>query len=514
MSAGHGARKTIRIAAVLAAVSLVVACTGGPNRDQDPRVTAPRYAPQECPVDVEAALLGTVECGVLQVPEDRGDGIGSVSLLVTSLTPAGGSVDDPLIVVGTDLATRPNYAGIGPVAQRTGRRVIFFEQRGTAHSVPSLACPVDDPAETRVWSTRTGSLAWRHLAERAVATCFKDLAGQGIDVAVYGVREMSEDLADLIEVLDLGPVDLISYGSASRILLELLRRHPSLVRAAVLDSPDVPGVDPRAVAAATVGRALRTVLRWCQEDRDCRARHDHPSSLLHRALTSLSRRPLQVTVTVSGSRQSLVLDPAFLVRVARQSLTDGGSAGTWGEPAALPRLLTAVVERDVRHLSLALTELLGSQGPWCAGYRAKCMSAHTVSEGVWNTVLCRDIAPDGEVAPTSRPRAAGLRAAYDRAWWWQVCPHWHLPRGGAQAAAPVRSDVPVLVLAGGLAAPTPYDELRAALAGLTHASFVIAPTQSHNTLGEPCLGELRNSWLKDPRPLLDDPDCLPHRLKW
>ena len=465
-------------------------------------------------MDVEAALVGAVECGTLHVRENRRGGTGAVSLLVTLLTPAGGSADDPLLVVGTDLATRPNYAGIGTLAQKTGRGVIFLEQRGTAHSDPLLACPVDDLAQERAWSARTGSPAWRRLAARATATCYTYLKGRGIDVAAYSVGEMSEDLADLIEVMGLAPVDLVGYGSTSRIILELLRRHPGLVRAAVLDSPDVPGVDPRAGAAATTHRALRTVLGWCQSDHRCRARYDRPGTLMDRALRSLAERPLSVTVAVSGSQQRVVLDPALLVRVARQSLTDGGSAGVWGEPTAVPRLLATVLDRDVRRLSLALTELLGAQGPWCAGYRGKCMTAHAVYEGVWNTVLCRDVAPDGAVRTTSRPRPAALRRAYDHAWWWEVCPHWPVPQEGGAADTGVRSDVPVLVLAGGLAATTQADELRSALAGLPHASVVVDPTGSHNVVGNPCLGELRIAWLEDPRPLVGEPACLPDRLEW
>ena len=78
----------------------------------------------------------------------------------------------------------------------------------------------------------------------------------------------------------------------------------------------------------------------------------------------------------------MVLDAGLVVRAARQTLTDGGSSGVWGSPPALPSLLTAVVARDSGRVAGALLELLGSQGPWCPGYRNKCTQVHVVDEGV------------------------------------------------------------------------------------------------------------------------------------
>jgi pimeloyl-ACP methyl ester carboxylesterase len=344
--------------------------------------------------------------------------------------------------------------------------------------------------------------------------CHDYLSDHGIDVAAYGVEEMAADLADLIDVRRLAPVTLVTYGSTSRIALELLRRHSGDVRALVLDTPDLPGVDPRALAPATTASAIAKVLRWCQADRDCRTRHPEPTTLLRRAQSQLSARPLRLDAQTPTGDVRVVLDPALLVRLARQSLTDGGSAGTWGLPLALPRLFTAVLRSDRPRLRLALGELLGAQGPWCAGYRNKCMSSHVVDEGVWNTVLCRDIAPfTSPDAPRTASRP-GFRQAYDDSWWWDVCSHWPVPPASATTAEPLITDVPVLVLVGGLAAPVPEETIRRWTARMPHVSIVVDPTGSHNVLGIGCMGEIRDGWLTDPHPVPVHPACAATRLEW
>ncbi len=511
----RAASRSVLISLVTCLLTATAGCTAtSDHEDQTTGASSVEYAKRKCPADVAAALLGTVECGTLTVPENREENTGTVRLLVASLTPPTVTADDPIVVIGTDIATRPNYAGIGPLAALTRRRVVFLEQRGTSHSEPSLSCPQSAGAPAAVsWSDRTGSRAWLRKAERSAAQCFRRLERRGIDVASYDVKAMAADVADLITALRLAPATVVSYGSASLVAFELIRARADALRAVVLDTPDVPGVDPRGLAAGTSKRAFIQVLRWCDQDSGCRRRYPEPTTLLRRALATLARRPLAMSVSTQDGSRPVVLDPALLVRVARQSLTDGGSAGSWGLPGALPALLAAVAHRDRGQVASALSELLGTQGPMCPGYRAKCMSAHVVDEGVYNTVLCEDIAPSATLRETAAPTDEAFHRAYERSWWWRVCDHWPVA-ASTPAADPVRSDVHVLITVGGLAASTPEKAVRAALAGLPNASVVRVPTGSHNVLGGPCLTDLRDAWLDHPGPVPSSPRCVERRLDW
>jgi pimeloyl-ACP methyl ester carboxylesterase len=511
-----------RVAVLLAALAAGTAGCHGDSRDETG--TGPTtavadgsgYATTPCPEDVAVAVVGTVECGTLTVPESRpeaGDPVSgadrTVRLLVVVVTPPGGTDhEDPMLVLGTEMATVPNYAGIVPLAQRTGRTVILLEPRGSAHSVPALACP--PAADVVAWTDRTGSGQWRHKVAGLTRDCYGSLTAQGIDVAAYDVEEMAADAADLLVALDPGPVNVITYGSSSRIALELVRGHPGMLRTLVMDSPDFPGTDPRAVAAETTRSGIDQVLAWCAEDATCRGEHPRPAGLLDRALTTLDRNPITVPVETPDGQQTVRLDPGLLVRVARQAMTDGGSAGTWGLPTALPGLLAAVGRRDTGQVSAALSELLGYQGPLCAGYRPKCMPAHRVTEGVANTVLCRDVDPGR--GPDEPAASSGFRQAFDLGWWYAVCPDW--PVATTHSSAPVTTDVPTLVFVGGLAAPTPERVVRANTAGFTDLSVVVAPTGSHNVIGGGCLTGVRDTWVDDPHVDPSRPACLEQRLDW
>ena len=207
-------------------------------------------------------------------------------------------------------------------------------------------------------------------------------------------------------------------------------------------------------------------------------------------------------------------DAGLLVRVAGQTMTDGGSLGSWALPTALPALLTAVVENDRADLATALSELLGFSGPLCPGYRPKCAPSHTFEPAVVNTVLCRDVAPFTTVREPRAALGVGFREAYGQSWWWDACEQWPVPPADPALREPVESDIPVLILIAGLAPRAPSSVLEAATAGLPNATVVTVPASPDNVLGSTCGQGVRNSWIANPRPLTNLPKCLDQGLDW
>lgn len=498
---------------VLCLLVLAAGCTSGPGPDQrTSRVPSAAYAETACPRAVVAGMVGDVTCGRLTVVENRAEGTGSVELFVARLTPPEPSHDDPVVIVGTDIATATNYAGISPLAQRVGRPVIFLDPRGTGSSTPTLSCtPTVRPAS---WEDATGSSAWQDAISRGTQECYAELSSSGIDVGAFGVESMAADVVDLLDALEVDRANLVTYGGASRVSFELMRHHPSRLRSVLMDSPELPGVDPRTYAASTTRDGLDQVLRWCARDAECRMAHPDPPRLLSRALRTVEREPVLVRFRSPSGTTPVRVDAALLVRAARQTMTDGGSSGHWALPIELPRLLEAAVDRDRKRLGSALSDLLGYLGPLCAGYQPKCSPAHAVTEGVANTVLCSDIAPFSSPRRSERVGLPGFAEAYERAWWWETCQSWPTVASDPHLAEPVFSDVPTLVLVGGLAAPTPAAEVRQGIAGLTDASLVLRPTGSHNVIGDDCMLDLRNEWLDDLEPITRAPACFLRRLEW
>jgi len=518
-------RRTRSVAVAAAAVALVTSCTSDPSPTTE-TVARPEadqsssavqeslatYADTECPVEVSSVVFGDVTCGYLTVPENRAGSGADIRVFVTRVKPAGDTtLSEPVLVIGTELGSVPNYGGIAPLAERVGREVVIVDTRGTGHSEPALECPeVEDLALPAVAVGTDDESAQRDFLE-AVGTCHGRLTSEGIDPASYNLGEMAADAEDLRVALGIDTWNVVSYGTTSRIALELVRRTPEHVRALVLDTPEVPGMDPRIVGVDRTEAMLDAVLEACAADVRCLRRFPDVQGSLAQALTELQRDPIALTLEGVGGPTPALLDPAMLVRVLRQMFSDGASRGPLMQPGSVPAILEAVVTRRTGLLETALGEAVMWPQPYCLGYLPKCLRVHMVSVAVTYSVLCHDVDPFSDVSslPKASQDVPGFGAAFGHSPYLGVCGEWQVGEAEPDVAAPVESSVPTLVLLGEFATHAPPATVRAALRGLTKASFVIDAGGSHNVSARTeCMLEVRNAWLENPTAGIRTPRCL------
>jgi pimeloyl-ACP methyl ester carboxylesterase len=502
----------MRIEARLAGLALALilvgtsACTGD---DPPNKPIVGTLAAVDCPAEVADAVVGEVDCAWLTVPESRGRPNASlIQVLVTTVqAPSGAPDKEPMLVTGS--AGQPNYAGIAPLAQRVRRDVIIVDTRGTGHSTPSLSCPEVNATAPQIWVSPDSA---DDLLRTAIASCHARLTSEGVDVASYDVVEAAADLETLRVALGVESWNVIAYGAGTRLAFELLRQAPDSIRTLIVDSPDVPGTDPRLLAGPASQEAVQAVLAACSRDPRCRARYPEPEALLDKAMTSLRSKPLRLSVDRQGQRVPVILDPGLLARALRQMLSDGGSSGPLFAAGSIPSVLAAVVARRERDLSSMFTQFLRYEDPLCLGYRTPCLPAMTVALGVELSMLCRDIAPFSvEPRPRLRP---GFDDAYgDSSFWW-VCDSWPVGTADPTVAAPPVSGVPTLVALGRFAPYSPEPATRRALAGLTAASYVTDPERPHNVLPRPCAASVRNRWTDKPKPFTDNPCPKESEISW
>jgi pimeloyl-ACP methyl ester carboxylesterase len=505
-----------RALAATAALALTIG-TAGCRADQD---AVRAYATAPCPPDVSAVLVAEVICGYLTVPENRAKPGRTIRLLVTRIQPPAGTPrSEPVFRAGTDMAGTPNYAGTSPMAQRVRREVIILDARGTAHSEPSLDCPEVAALTDRTLAAPTDDPHTRAALLDAVGACHRRLTTAGIDLAAYNVTEMAADAEALRVALGVETWDVATSGTASRIALEMLRRTPEHIRAVLLDSPELPGADPRATAVDATRSALAAVLRLCAASPECERAFPDAEAALTGALAALDSRPATLTVRPNGRAVTVHFDAAMLLRVLRHMLSDGGSSGSFFTPGAVPRLLDAIVAGRLASLTSTLAAAFVGDLPYCVGYQPKCLQHHRQSLGVAYSVLCHDIAPFADPAIPGRVASAakmpGFVGAFGHSPYLDICERWPVGAAAANVAELVRSDVPVLVAVGAFAPYAPEASVRAGLAGLSHVTFLVDPAGGHNVVPRtPCIDEIRNDWLDNPnqRPTLDCLRSLP--IRW
>ena len=513
MAAGPMNRRSCPTRAAAVAVGLVLAlgaCTDDAPAPLEARSAAPSpppaVAPTPCDDDIADVVVGTVTCLLVTVPERRdprrtgttptGAASGTVRVHVTRIIPPGGHATQiPILVAGTHLAAIPNYLGISPLAQRANREVLIVDARGTGHSEPSLDCPEVHQAAAQGWAVPSDQQT-QSVAD-AAARCSTRLGRAGTDVASYGVPEMAADLEDVRSALRLERVDIAAYGTASRVVVELLRSNPRGFRLAILDSPLLPGTDPARIAAQALPAVVQELLAQCRRDAQCGSRYLANGEDLKAARQAVRNPIVLPAPSTGGPTTNILLDEERFLRVLRQLTSDGGSSGSAFMLGSVPRLIHDVAHRDRQSLQRWLTPVLTSQEPFCLGRSASCLyPRHHLSVGVWLTLMCRDLVTPGKSHPDDVLARLGDPGP--------LCDSWGVPAAASPDPSRAGWTAPTFVAVGRYGTYASTDLIRENLTGVPNLTLIEDPAGGSTVMSRtPCVLSIRDAWLQSPKETLD-----------
>lgn len=415
----------------------------------------------DCPSDVEAVVLPPHSCGYV----DLDDG---TSLFIVRVQPPESPTSNPVVELGTDLGTTPDYGGLVAVAQRTGRELVMVDMPGVGHSTPLLSCPEVDELSATLASTPDPASA--RLIE-AIGAC-RQRTEEVVDIA-----STAEALHDLVEALDLDKVVAMSHGTSGRVGLEWAALHPTDLEALVLDTPLVADSDP----IDRVDALVHDIAGACAAQRPCRRSHPDLFGEWQSAVASYGESAL--TVPVDGT--DVTIGPDQLRRAVLW--VAGGSPRSQG----LPELINDASQRSRDGILGRYAAALVQGPPQCAGYLPKCAGAPKVAMGALLSLYCPALVHD----PT----------------WAEPCRAWE---SEGDEALPDGITVPTLVLTGRYDPFAPPAEVRRILRDVVPAAFYIEdPAGGHNVLGVDCLRDVRNLWLADDvHQAPTRPPCLEDRV--
>ncbi|MGZ8593253.1 MAG: alpha/beta hydrolase [Actinomycetota bacterium] len=423
-------------------------------------------------------------CGTVEVPLDRADpaagtiGIGYERYPHTDATR---SARETIVAIegGPGYATtasRGYYLGLfRPMMDR--HDLLLVDLRGTGTSEPIDCRPLQDlrlPDYDR-WV-------------QAVGRCGRQL-GDASDV--YGTANAADDLADVLDALEIDTVDLYGDSYGTFFSQTFAVRHPDRLRALILDAAyPVEGADPwwRDLARAAAD-GVRLV---CERDPGCAALGGDPVRRLARLDRRLARNPITgIAPNADGNLRRVTVDPGILNYVYTGA---GYSATVYRELDAAVRAALALDPDPKPLLRLARENVyLGGGG-----------APRYYSQGLANAVSCNDYPQlyDMLAPPSERPEQyleatrqlerddPDAFAPFTVQEWitspvedFDSCLRWPIPDRPLPPFPDPHAypDVPTLVLVGDLDSVTSTEGAQQVASSFPNATFVPVANMTHVT---------------------------------
>ncbi len=468
----------------------------------------PTFQEVPCPPVLSAEEGSVLSCGYLTVLENRQVPDGrTIRLFVTKAEPLEGHPPpDPVFVVGRDLVgARPS--GLGRVLGiRAGRTAISMDARGVGFSEPNLACPEVQQLTEPSSPTTLATAEMEAPLLDAVRACHDRLTASGVDLASYNLEAMAADAEDLRIALGIDEWNLISYGTASSISFEIMRRYPEHVRSAWFDSPMPPQVDRFTQAVVGTEWAFGQIARACGAQPSCHAAFPH----LHRAWNGALRRLHEHPSSIHDEDLDILVDDATAVRYLRNNLAEG-----MHETRDVPEFPWAVydlLKRGWVNGGPAGDEVgWASAPPLYAGYEVQWGDAYDLHfgydpsrgrppEGTFYSYVCHDEVPFVDEAALKK--RAGGKPWYVEAYvdnpYRAICARWNVGKAGTDPHVPVRSDVPVLMMSGQFDPYSPLPLIKQTARTLSSSWVVEVPWWSRNVVALDCPISIRDAWMAHP----------------
>ncbi|HWM89909.1 MAG TPA: alpha/beta fold hydrolase [Thermoanaerobaculia bacterium] len=443
-----------------------------PTQFTRPAPTAPVAAVETKPYPCRVPGLDQdVLCATYPVWENRetkqGRKIGLNIVILPATEPATGpDKPDPIFEFGGGpgqgiAGSAPGFAG-SPLTQK--RDMVLVDQRGTGGSNPLHCDFYGEPLDLRL---ATGDM----FPISAVEKCREKLE-KVADLTQYTTAAFADDLNEVRQWLGYGKINLEGGSYGTRSAMVYWRRHPETVRSVVLVGTTGLDVYLPVEHAAAGQRALDLLLAECAAQPECRAAFPDTRADL-KAVRERIEQGVTVTVTNPRTNEKQEVQPTWgLVAESMRFLMYGEAA------AGLPLQIRQAAQGDFEPLiRMAIERRLN------------------ITDGIdWGlnfSVSCAEDLPFITEERIREKTAGTYLGDYRIRQQKAVCKVWPRARIAADTHAPVRSDVPVLLVSGERDPVTPPDLANQASRFMTNRLHVVVPRGSHGVSGECMINLLR-----------------------
>lgn len=417
-------------------------------------------------------LTASALCGTLAVAENPKQPQGHEIELAFAVKPAraGAALADPIVF----LAGGPGQSARDalPIMQAAlyelnrDRDLIFLDQRGTGGSNP-LECRFDDQGE--LWLEPD----WGELNAQ-LQDC---LAGWDTQVEFYTTTRAAADLDALRQAYGFERLNLIGGSYGTRLAQVYLRNYPERVRSVVLD-----GVVPTRLAlgsehAVMLDRALEKVFDDCSQTAACAEAFPDLSEAFAelKARYRAASQDIMVTHPRTGEGVEMTFTRDVLASALRFLAYNPETqmmipylvheAARTGSPERLASQAMIVIDRMDDMIAIGLNFAVGCSEDW----------------PVW---------------PEHQDQAETLLGNSMTEVYEQVCAWWPAGKAPPDFHQPFASDVPVLLMSGGLDPVTPPAYGEQAAEQFSNGGHLVAEGRGHIVITNPCMSSIATEFVR------------------
>lgn len=414
---------------------------------------------QPCKVEGVDAL-----CGLYEVWEDREAKAGRRIGLKVAVLPAlaANPLPDPVFLFtggpGSAATTAAGFMAGSPLRQE--RDIVLINERGSAEP-DRLTCVLADRED------ELQSYLQEIFPLSPVRRCLGEL-GKKYDLTRYTLAAAVDDFDEIRRWLGYGKINVVGNSYGTRAAQMYLRRYPESVRTVTLWGV-APMDEPVGLShSPNAQRSLDLLFDLCEKDAACRAKFPVRADF-QAVMERLSRGPVEVEVADPENGK------AARVRLSRDVMAEGIRLILYSSEAsaALPLLLHQAAAGDWKPLGQAAIEGI-------AGLE------RMLTRGLFFSESCAEDVAFIDPAEMPARGAGSFVGDYRVRRLFAICELWPRARIDPAQRQAVRSDVPVLLVNGGLDPVTPPDFVRRASRFLTQGLALVNPYAGHEEAFDSC----------------------------
>ncbi|HEV8448654.1 MAG TPA: alpha/beta hydrolase [Gemmatimonadaceae bacterium] len=434
-----------------------------------------------------AGVPVAIRCGTFMVYEDRAHKRGRRIPLFVRVIPSSSAspAADPFVLVSTGGPGTTN-SDVVPFAYARGwardRDVVLVDLRGTSGpAADRLDCDLPGTPESPI-----GYL--KNVFDTVTVARCRAALEKHADLTQYTTANAMDDLYDALVALGYRRANLYGISGGTREVLEFMRRHPAMVRSAILAGVAPVSFKNPLEHARAAQEALDSLFAQCERESSCGAAFPKLRAEFARLRETASSHPITTRVppALGGREATAQLTWAMIAETIRTMSYGGG------------RSIPFVIHQAA----------LGDYGPLIeAGVESNQRTKGAIRFGFLLSQTCLEDVPrisDAEVLrETANTYLGDTRVRQQQA----ACRQWVHGTAplGVGDSSPVRSDIPVFMLSGTIDPVTRPRFAADAARYLSHSIHVIAPG-GHVPFG-PCVDAMERQFLEAPsRPV--DTSCV------